>query len=227
MNPRRPPLWKSPWLWIGLSCGVLALGALGFLVAMGFSLHRHREARGRIYTQPALVYAEMAALRDPDVEVVASDKRLQKVTLRNQKTGERFVLGMGGENKLRLQTEAGEVEPDFSPPRHTSWSLLLGSAAGPMPSWVPVPPGTRPRPLYAIKAGEAVAGGSILIPSGPVEDVEAFYRSELERKGFELVPGDVLSASSPDFTSSLLVTPTEQGGRSGLLLTWSEAAGNP
>lgn len=222
----RPPRWKSPWFWIGLSCGVLALGALGFLVAMGFSVYKYREARSRVRTEPALIYAEIAIRKDPNVTVVSRDRRLQTFTLRNQKTGERFVLGMGGEDKLRIQTEAGEVVPDFSP-RDPSWTLRLGSAAGPLPSWVPVPPGSRPLPLYALQTGKVVSGCSVLFPSGPVEDVFAFYRGELERKGFTLVPGDSLSASSPDFSSSVFVTPTEQRGRSGLLLTWSEMAGNP
>jgi len=100
-------------------------------------------------------------------------------------------------------------------------------SAGPMPSWVPVPPGSRPSPLYSLNTGEVVSGCSLLIPAGPVEDVLAFYRAELERKGFTLVPGDSLSASSPDYSSSVFLTPTEQKGRSGLLLTWSEMSGNP
>ena len=226
MNQGRPPLWKSPWLWIGLSCGVLALGALGFLVAMGFSVYKVRELHGHARTDPVLFLAEMAACKDPNVVVVSRDTKLHTVTLRNQKTGERYVLGLTEENRLLIRTEAGEAVPDFSPPR-SPWSLRLGSAAGPLPSWVPVPPETKLRPLYAFNTGAVASGGSILLPSRPLEDVYGFYRGALERKGFRLVPGDLVSASSPEFGSSLLVAPAERGDPSRLLLTWSEAAGNP
>lgn len=226
MNQGRPSRWKSPWLWIGLSCGVLALGALGILAAMGFSFYKYREVRGRIREEPALMMAEIVALKDKNVHVVSRDRERHAVTLRNGKRGESFLLEQVGTDKLRIRTDEGEVVPDFSRPR-ALWSLSLGKAAGPMPSWVPVPPGTKPRFLYALDTGEVVSGCSLLLPSGPTEEVLAFYRGELEQKGFTLVPGDSLSASSPDFSSSVFVTPTEQGARSGLLLTWSEMSGNP
>ena len=226
----RPALWKSPWLWIGLSCGVLAL-AVGIVVLISLfpliSYYKPGGTRERLRNETTLFFAEMAARKDRDVEVVSRDTKLHTVTLRNQKTGERFVLGQTAEDKLRIQAAAGEVVLDVSKPR-PHWALWLGSAASPaMPSWVPVSPGTPPRPVYALDTGEVVSGGSILMPAGPAEDVLAFYRAELERQGLELVPGDSLSASSPDFSSSVFVTPTMQKGRSGLLLVWSQMAGNP
>lgn len=222
----RPSWWKSPWPWIGLSCGVLVVGVVGVFVAVNFLMYKgYQRAKERIVADPVMV-AERIALKDPNVKVVSRDLKLHKVTLSNQKTGERFLLEQAGKDKLRIQTDAGEVVPDFSRPQ-APWLLGLGSAAGPMPAWVPVPPDTKPRPLYALATGEVVSGCSILFPAGPVEDVLAFYRAELERKGFTLVPGDSLSASSPDYSSSVFLTPTEQKGRSGLLLTWSEMSGTP
>jgi hypothetical protein len=228
MNQGRPPLWKSPWLWIGLSCGVLALGFGLFLLVPLWLISHHKPGgdRERLRNESTLGFAEMAAREDPNVTVVSRDPKGHTVTLRNQKTGERFVLGLTEEDRLLIRTDAGEAVPDFSPPRG-SWSLRLGSAAGPLPSWVPVPPDTKLRPLYAFNAGVVISGGSLLLPSRPVEDVYGFYRGELERKGFKLVPGDLISASSPEFSSSLLVAPAERGDPSRLLLTWSEVAGNP
>jgi hypothetical protein len=226
---RRPPLWKSPWLWIGLSCGVLALGFGIFLLISLFPFISYFKSGGyreRIRNEPTLVLAEMAARKDPNVAVVSRDPKLHTVTLRNQKTGERFVLGLTDKDQLRIQTEAGEVVSGVSK-IHPNSVLNLGSGAGPMPSWIAVLPDAKPRPVYALDTGEFVFGSSILIPAGPVEDVYAFYRVDLERKGFKLVPGDFISASSPGSASSLMVTPTEQGGQAGLLLTWTEMAGNP
>ena len=226
---RRPPLWKSPWLWIGLSGGVLVLGA-GIIVLLNLfafaNYVRPGGARDRIRNEPNLLFAEMAARKDSNVQVVSRDSKLHTVTLRNQKTGERFVLGQTEEERLRIQTEAGEVVLDISR-LLPDWALRLGSAAGPQPSWVPAPPGTRPRPLYALDTEKTASGCFILFPSGPVEDVLVFYRGELERQGLKLVPGDSLSASSPDYSSSVFVGPTQQGGRSGLLLTWSRMTGDP
>jgi hypothetical protein len=228
MNRGRPPLWKSPWLWIGLSCGVLALVLAVFVL---FSLvpligyYRPGGYRDRVRNEPTLLFAEMAARNDPNVKVVARDTNLHTVTLRNQKTGERFVLGQTGkDDKLSIRTDAGEVVLDISRPQ-PNWALGLGSGARPIPSWVPASPETKPRALYSLDTGEVVSGCSILTPSGPVEDVLAFYRAELERKGFELVPGDSLSASSPDYSSSVFLGPTEQGGQPALLLTWSQMTG--
>ena len=225
----RPPLWKSPWLWIGLSGGVLALG-FGIVVLINLfafaSYVRPGGARDRIRNEPGLLFAEMAACKDPDVKVVSRDTKLHTVTLRNQKTRERFVLGQTDEKKLRIETEAGEVVLDISKP-DPEWALWLGNATGPMPSWLPAPPGTQPRPLYALDTGRTLSGCFILFPSGPVEDVLVFYRGELERQGLKLVPGDAISASSPDYSSSVFVAPTVQKGRSGLLLLWSQMAGSP
>lgn len=229
MNPRRPPLWKSPWLWIGASCGVLALGVGIFLLFALVPLIGHYKpggTRDRIRNEPNLLFAELSARKDPNVEVVSRDTRLHTVTLRNQKTGESFVLEQKDGNQLRIRTEAGEVLLGIAR-FQSNWALHLGSGAGPLPSWMPLLPEAKPRPLYSLDTGEVVSGVSVVVPSGPVGDAYAFYRGELERKGFKLVPGDLLSASSPDFTSSLLVTDTQSGGRPGLMLTWSRMAGNP
>ena len=226
---RRPPLWKSPWLWISLSGGLLALvfGVIVLINLVTFAGYvRSGGPRERLLNEPTLFFAEMAAGKDPNVKVVSRDTKLHTVTLRNQKTGERFVLGQNDEEKLRIETEAGEVVLDISKP-DPGWELRLGNATGPMPSWLPAPPGTRPRPLYALDTGRSLSGCFILFPSGPVEDVLAFYRGELERQGLKLVPGDSLSASSPDYSSSVFVAPTVQKGRSGLLLIWSQMVENP
>ncbi len=225
----RPSRWKSPWLWIGLSCGVLILG-VGLIVLASLiplaSYYRPGGARERIRNEPVLLFAEMAARKDPNVKVVSRDTKRHTVSLRNRKTGERFVLGQTGEKKLRIQTEAGEVTLDIKP--LPDWTLWLGSAADPLPSWIPAPPGLRPRPLYKLRSGQVVSGCSLLLPSGPAEDVFAFYRGELEGKGFKLVPGDSFSASSPDYSSSIFIGPPVQKvqkGRPRLFLTWSKMSG--
>ncbi|HEX9943491.1 MAG TPA: hypothetical protein VGG03_15875 [Thermoanaerobaculia bacterium] len=240
MNGKRPapPVWKSPWLWIGLSCGVLVLGVGGCFAVFNFMMFKsYREVRSRIREEPVLMAAEMAVRKDPDVVVVSRDQEAHTVNLRNRKTGERFVLGQEGKEKLRIHTEAGEVIAHFAGPggllpgsRDPEVRFLLGSAAGPLPSWVPVAPGVKPRPVYVLTAHGVTSGCSVAVPSGPVEDVFPFYRRELDRKGFTVVPsGDAfVSSSSPDMRSSLYVSPiVVQGGRPGVLLTWSEmAAGN-
>ena len=228
MSGDRPSRWKSPWTWIGLSCAVWVLAGIlvvgGFLMYLGMKARGYQEIRGRIREEPLLVTAEFIARQDRDVKMVSRDPASHTVTLRNQKTGERFVLGQVGKDRLRIRTDVGEVIPDFTgagallPGRGREGWLRLGSAAGVPPPWVPVPPGAVARPLYSLRAG-AISGCFSLTPQGTVENSLEFYREELGRKGFSVLPAvGSVSATSPDSTSSLFLTTR----RSDLLITWSE-----
>ncbi|HEV2851368.1 MAG TPA: hypothetical protein VHC97_01040 [Thermoanaerobaculia bacterium] len=223
------PFLKSPWLWIGLSFGVLVVGVGGCLVASVMTLKSARELRGRIRSEPVLLNAEMIALKDPNVKVVSRDPKHHTVALRNLKTDERFFLAQTDEGKLLIQTKMDSVVPDVAgtgkPWSVTDTSLRLGSAAGAPPSWVPAPAGTRAHSIYALDTNGVVSGCAVLAPSGPVEDVFAFYRGHFERKGFSLVPAQgSVSATSPDWRSSFFASPTSQGD---VMLVWSEMSGNP
>jgi hypothetical protein len=224
--------WKSPWLWIGLSCGVLILGFVVIVLLNLAVFLGYRQMRGRIREEPVLLAAEVMARRDPDVTVVSRDEENHTVTLRNQKTGERFVLGQTEQNQLRIQTDVGEVIPQAGGvwlSRNPEEKLLLGSAAGPPPSWVPAPayPGLKLRPVYALAAGGVDSGCAVVIPAGPVQEFYRRYQDELARRGFQVLPaGESLSASAPDLRSSLFLSPSPQGGPPGVLLNWSRLAGN-
>lgn len=230
MSGPRPSRWKSPWTWIGLSCGVWVLiGLMIFVFVSLRTLNRYSEVRGRVREEPVLIAAEMVALKDRDLKVVSRDPKGHTVTLRNQKTGERIELGQVGKDRLRIRTEAGEVVPDFAGPgallsgRDREGWLRLGSAAGLPPSWVPAPPGAQARPLYSLRVNGVVSGCFKLTLKGSVKDTLAFYQDELGRRGFAVTPAvGSVSASSPDASSSLFVIPSTQAGRPGLLLTWSE-----
>jgi hypothetical protein len=228
MTGDRPSRWKSPWTWIGLSCAVWVLAGIlvvgGVFLYLGMKARGYQEIRGRVREEPLLVTAEMIARKDRNLKLVSRDPASHTVTLRNQRTGERFVLGQVGKDRLRIRTDAGEVVPDFTGPggllpgRGEEGWLRLGSAAGAPPPWVPVPPGAATKPLYSLRAG-AVSGCFSLTPKGTVESSLEFYREELGRRGFEVLPAvGSVSANSPDSTSSLFLA--THG--SGLLVTWSE-----
>ena len=219
-----PSRWKSPWLWIGLSCGVLVLG-IGSLVALSvYVVHKsYREARGRVPEERALMSAEVMARHDPDVAVVSRDFKGHTVTLRNRRTGERFVLGQIGPDKLSIQTGAGQVVAQLAHDRRAR--LLLGSAAGPPPDWIPIAPGMRLRPVYAVHDKDFDSGGILL--ALPAKEALASCREALSRGGFRVVPlGDSLHATSVDDRFSISMDPAAEDRRAGVVLTWYQLNGN-
>lgn len=225
MNGERPSRWKSPWLWIGLSCGVLVLGVVGLIVVVNLALFksfretRERIREDRIRQERPLQALETLVTKDPDVKVVARDDENRRITLQNGKTGERFVLAEGDEQRLTIQSGPEEVDLQWG---RYDGELRLGTAAGAPPSWVPMRPEMTLRPMYAGSAGGVESGGAVVIADASFEEIYRRFEAELARGGLSvLASGPSLSASSPDSRRSVFLSPLP-GRPQRALLSWSE-----
>ena len=225
--------WESPWVWIGIGCGVLILVG-GLLITAVYPLvKKYRELRDHVRSAPAMVLAEMMARRSQDLVVLSRDLKNRSITLENPQTGERFLLEQMGEDQLRIRTGAGEMAVRFLGPggiveKGGDTRLLLGSSAGPPPSWIPALPGMKLRALHVFRGRWGSSGMFALDTKVPASEVLAFYREQLSDKGFRVkveerheatgVSQD--TASSPDGRMFTIVIIPH--GHPEILLSYSE-----
>jgi hypothetical protein len=214
--------------WVAIGCGVLILIVVVALAVGGlFVFNKAKQVADDLDFEgnPGLAAARMVVRLSPELEEVAVDEEAGTITVRNTKTGEEVTVDFEDlkEGKIRWQSGDREVTIDASESgdggavsvteEGRSMKLTTGAAAaGEVPDWVPLYPGTEPSASHGESGTEGVRGTFRLETDDGVSEVIDFYRGELEGLGFE-VSFNVLSGDTGD-QGGLVRGTDEASGRS-------------
>lgn len=180
---------RSPWLWVGLGCGILLLAALVVMVVSGLWLKGQVQD---IAENPAVAAARLIAAANPEIELEEVDRDRRRITFRHKETGERFTVDFEDveRGQVRFETEEGEVVLDTEGEEGVrvespEGTMTFGAGeARDVPAWVPRPPDMRPEGHFTMeRAGERSGHFSSELDE-PLSRVLDSYQSLLEEEGF-------------------------------------------
>jgi hypothetical protein len=204
------------WAWIGLGCaGLFLLGVMALFAGGLFVKNKVTEMVETVEANPARALAEVIALSDPNLEVVASDDDAKTVTMRNNETGEELTVDVKALQEGRLEWSTGDghagtlsVDPDEGLKVETDeGTVRIGASAGDAPAWVPIPSGVEAQSNFSAQSDSGQSGILSFETTESVDDIAAFYRQALESQGFTLEINN--SLSTPQGKQVIL------GGKSG------------
>lgn len=146
----------------------------------------------------AVKATELMMRMNPEVEVVSSDPKAGKITLREKRTGKvvtfnaddlangKFSFESEGET-VTIDADQGEGgEAGALRVESGDRSMVFGADAGAIPDWVPGYAGARIDSLSTVEAGEETSGTFLIHTSDDPAEVLASFEQALKAAGFEV-----------------------------------------
>lgn len=224
-NSGAPVKKTSPLVWILGGIAVLLCGVMLTCGVVGFIAFRAVKNAGfdpdLMQRNPGLALTKMAAALHPDLEIVATNDRTGKITMREKSTGKVMTFKFDPDKKTLVMTddEGKEVKISASGNGDTGslsvqspdGTVKLGAGAGKAPSWVPVYPGTSMTGTFSAQSADGEQGTFSFKSADAPAKVIAFYQEQLKAGGYSVSQmtndqGGMVSGGSADGKRSLTVT---------------------
>jgi hypothetical protein len=210
--PVAGPRKTNPIVWVVVAVlGVILLGIVGIAGAGAFFVHR----AGR---NPAAALARVAAMSNPNLQVLNQDDSAGTVTVRDRQTGKTVTMNFNdaknGHFQISAQDENGKTA-----------DLQFGGGAK-APDWVPVYPGASVQANITGSAADG-DGGNVTYgtPDSPTQ-VLAFYQDKIKELGMETnlttttADGAMMVASDQAKNRSLTVLVGKNAGKTSINVTY-------
>jgi hypothetical protein len=202
----------SPIVWIlGIVGGLFVLGILVVGLVVMFVVHKAKQAGldpELMRNNPGLAISKMAAMANPDIDVLSTNDRAGTITVRDRKTGKVDTLTFddvkNGHFKMSVQENGKTTSLDFS-----------GGAAAKLPSWVPAYPGAVAKTGgFSITAsGEnGDAGNFAFTTPDSAERIQSFYEGRAHEMNMQVEAtvasgfGTVVKLTDPGTHHTIAVT---------------------
>jgi len=206
-----PPAQKktSPILWIlGIVGGLVILGIVVVGLAISFFVHKAKQVGLEMRNNPGLAISKMAAMANPDIDVLSTDDRAGTITVRDKKTGKVDTLTFGdvrsGHFKMSVQENGKTTSLDFG-----------GNAAAKLPSWVPAYPGAAVKEggfSMTARGEDGDAGNFAFTTSDSADRVQSFYEGKAHEMNMQVEAtvasgfGTVVKLTDPGTRHTIAVT---------------------
>jgi hypothetical protein len=202
----------SPIIWIlGIVGGLFILGILVVALAVTFVVHKAKQAGldpELMRNNPGLAISKMAAMANPDIDVLSTNDRAGTITVRDRKTGKVDTLTFddvkNGHFKMSVQENGKTTSLDFS-----------GNGAAKLPSWVPGYPGATAKGggFSMTASGEnGDAGNFAFTTSDSADRVQSFYEGKAHEMNMQVEAtvasgfGTVIKLTDPGTHHTIAVT---------------------
>ncbi len=187
-------------VWVWILVGLLALMMLAGIAVVATGVFFAKQAA----SNPVAMVAKIAAMANPNIEVLSVDEASGKVTIKDKETGKTVTVSLDDlqQGKLEVSTEEGKVQ-------------MGANVDAKIPQWVPVYPGAKQQNLMSTQTAEADGGTIMLEVKEEFGKVKAWYEEQIKAGGFDSKmststegsegPGAMLIASKNDEKQSLHV----------------------
>ncbi len=185
-------------VWVWILVGLLALFMMAGVAVVATGVFFAKQAANN----PVAMVAKIAAMANPNIEVVAVDEATGKVTIKDRETGKTVTVSLDDlkQGKLEVSSEEGKIQ-------------MGANVDAKIPPWVPVYPGAKQQNLMSTQTAEADGGTILLEVKEEFGKVKAWYEDQIKAQGFESKmvtstegsegPGAMLIASKNDERQSL------------------------
>jgi len=173
-NPQQPPpAKKGTPIWVWLLVGFFGL-ALMVVAAAGMFMYWAASKVKEVGANPGTAIVKMIAAANPDIDVIDSDEKAGKITVRDKKTGKVVTIDMDSvkDGKISIETDEGKA-------------VFGGAASVKAPDWVFIPPGATVQGGFT-STNQGRAAGSIVVQSKEsVTALKAMFEEKYKSAGYD------------------------------------------
>ncbi|SRR5579883_252964 len=225
-SPGAPAKKTNPLVWIlggvavvmcgiMLTCGVVAYIGLRAVKNAGFD-------PDLMQRNPGLAMAKMVAALHPGAEVVSTNERTGKITIRDKSSGklmtfkfdpDKKTLVVAGDDGKEVKISAsGDASTGSLTMETPDGTMKYGTGASKAPSWVPVYPGSSPAGTFSAESKDGAQNSFTFKTKDPASKVIAFYQDELKAGGFTVTQmtasdqGGLVTGETADKRRTVTVT---------------------
>jgi hypothetical protein len=174
MNPQPPPSApKRIPVWVWILAGVLGLVLLAGIAVVATGVFIYKQAKDAA-DNPTAALAKIAAMVNPNVEVLGVDEANGKVTIKDKESGKTVTISIDDlkQGKLEVQTDEGTVRVGADVDAKT-------------PGFVPLYPGAKRNNVISTDSPEAEGGTVVLEVKEEFGKVKAWYEEQISKGGFD------------------------------------------
>jgi len=201
----------SPWMWVAIGCGGLAVILLVVIVAVvGLGLFVAKDIVEEMEDNPARAIAEMAIRSDPNLEIIDSDD--ESFTIRDESTGEEVTIDFEdiAEGKLSFSTGEGEMTVETHGEDEDAGMTISGpegefrmgadASADDVPGWVPLYPDVEETSgAFQMEDESGLSGMVAQTTEDGVEDVLEWFKDWFEDEGYEVYGQNLTTSPAGTF----------------------------
>lgn len=193
-----PPKKTSPWVWVAAGCGVIVLLGVIAVFAGGLFLKRKLDQAGlsqeEMQKNPELAGIRLAVALNPELELVSHDDAKKTVTIRQKSSGKTVTVSFedvkNGRISFKEEGKDGKtLEIDGSgggiAVKSDGGTATLGGDAK-LPAWIPAYPGATPKANMTSSSAGQESGTFSFSVADPAQKVIDFYKSALQKDGYEV-----------------------------------------
>jgi len=185
-------------VWVWIIVGLLGLFMLAGVALVATGLFVAKQAA----SNPVAMMAKIAAMANPNIEVLSVDEASGKVTIKDKESGKTVTVSLDDlkQGKLEISGEDGKIQ-------------VGANVDAKIPQWVPIYPGAKQQNVMSTQTAEADGGTIMLEVKEEFGKVKAWYEERINAGGFESKmvtstegsegPGAMMVASKNDEKQSL------------------------
>jgi hypothetical protein len=174
MNPQPPPSApKRTPVWVWILADVLGLVLLAGIAVVATGVFIYKQAKDAA-DNPTAALAKIAAMANPNVEVLGIDEANGKVTIKDKESGKTVTISIDDlkQGKLEVQTDEGTVQVGANVDAKT-------------PAFVPIYPGAKKSNVMSSNSPEAEGGTVVLETKDDFKKVKAWYEEQINKGAFD------------------------------------------
>lgn len=224
-NPGAPAKKTSPLVWILGGIAVLMCGVMITCGIAGYVAYRAVKSAGfdpeLMQKNPGLALTKMAAAMHPDLEIVSTNDRTGKITMREKSTGKIMTFKFDPEKKTLVVTDdegkeakisvAGDGNNGSVSVESADGTVKFGAGSAKAPAWVPIYPGASTQGAYSAETKDGSQNTFTFKTKDAPAKVIAFYQDQLKSAGFTVTQvvsdqGGMVTGEMSDKTKTITVT---------------------
>jgi hypothetical protein len=223
--PGAPPKKTSPLVWILGGVAVLMCGVMMMCGVGAFFAYRAVKSAGfdpeLMQRNPGLAITKMAVALHPDFEVLSSNDRTGKISMREKSTGKIMVFKFDPDKKTLVMTgddgkqvtinASGDGKDGSLTVESADSSMKFGTGPSKAPAWVPVYPGSTPVGAFSSQNAEADSNSFTFKTTDSPAKVVAYYQEQLKAGGFKTTQliseqGGMINGDTADKKRTITIT---------------------
>lgn len=171
--PVPPPAKKAIPIWVWILIGVLGLFLLAGIAVVATGVFIYKQAKDAA-DNPTAALAKIAAMANPNVEVLGVDEATGKVTIKDKESGKTVTISIDDlkQGKLEIQTDEGTMQVGTNVDAKT-------------PGFVPIYPGAKQNNVMSTRAPDSEGGTVVLEVKEEFNKVKAWYEEQINKGGFD------------------------------------------